>query len=227
MTKMLLLRVGIDSGSGGALAPRFSDGTFEYVPIPEKGQLIPGRGVSYRDLPGRFGGTLEAYARKAGFAHHDPEFATFTYGEPNEPKRGQLLQMRRGDYLVFYAGLQGDGLGRGTCFVIGYFVVAGVHTPPAGKVWPPVSLQRLHDNAHFRRANAEPSLVVVEGDPGESRFFRKALPLSDDSRNRNVLPEVADKIGYVGATLRAVGHWIPPSHVASAIAWLNTPAGET
>lgn len=32
----LFLRLGIDTGSGGALAPIFEDGTFEYIPIPEK-----------------------------------------------------------------------------------------------------------------------------------------------------------------------------------------------
>ena len=31
----LLLRVGIDKGCGGTLAPIFDDGSFEFVPIPE------------------------------------------------------------------------------------------------------------------------------------------------------------------------------------------------
>jgi hypothetical protein len=34
--KALLLRVGIDKGCGGALAPLFADGSFEYIPIPER-----------------------------------------------------------------------------------------------------------------------------------------------------------------------------------------------
>src|SRR5207237_1564496 len=33
--KALLLRVGIDRGAGGILAPIFPDGSFEYVPPPE------------------------------------------------------------------------------------------------------------------------------------------------------------------------------------------------
>jgi hypothetical protein len=32
---MALLRVGIDSGSGGMDGPLFADGTFEFVPIPD------------------------------------------------------------------------------------------------------------------------------------------------------------------------------------------------
>lgn len=34
--KALLLRVGIDKGYGGCLAPIFRDGSFEYIPIPER-----------------------------------------------------------------------------------------------------------------------------------------------------------------------------------------------
>jgi hypothetical protein len=33
--KALLLRVGIDKGSGGIYGPIFDDGSFEFVPIPE------------------------------------------------------------------------------------------------------------------------------------------------------------------------------------------------
>ena len=33
--KALLLRVGIDKGTDGALAPIFKDGSFEYIPISE------------------------------------------------------------------------------------------------------------------------------------------------------------------------------------------------
>ncbi len=33
--KALLLRVGLDRGTGGALGPIYPDGTFEYIPIPE------------------------------------------------------------------------------------------------------------------------------------------------------------------------------------------------
>ena len=33
--KAILLRIGIDKGLGGALGPIFSNGFFEYIPIPE------------------------------------------------------------------------------------------------------------------------------------------------------------------------------------------------
>lgn len=37
--KVALLRVGIDSGSGGIDGPVFSDGSFEYLPIPDSDGL--------------------------------------------------------------------------------------------------------------------------------------------------------------------------------------------
>ena len=51
--KALLLRVGIDKGCGGTLAPIFDDGSFEFVPIPES---VPAPGApTYNDRIGRKG----------------------------------------------------------------------------------------------------------------------------------------------------------------------------
>ena len=38
--------------------------------------------------------------------HLDPEFTTFTYGDPTPPKSG-LRRLGPGDLLVFYCGLKG------------------------------------------------------------------------------------------------------------------------
>ena len=37
--------------------------------------------------------------------HVDPEWETFTYGDPTTPKRS-LRHLKPGDFLVFYCGLQ-------------------------------------------------------------------------------------------------------------------------
>lgn len=216
--KILFLRVGIDRGCGGTLSPRFADGTFEYVPIPESRELRDGKGVAYTDLRGRHGGTLDQYSGSDGFTHYDPEFETFTYGEPNEPKRSQLLKLGAGDVLAFYAGFQGPGIDKGTCCVIGFLSVCAVHRPHANEPWPPASLASLHRNAHFRRKNPEPSLVVVEGDPTVSRLFSVAPILSD--KHQRVLPELEGVIGFDGSVMRAIGRWVPDSHAESAFNWL-------
>ena len=107
---VVLLRIGIDTGSGGIHGPLFADGTFEYIPIPD-GQAVEGR--TYGNTAGRHGRDLIDYFpasmrdRMAGQPMHvDPEFDTFTYGDPTTPKAG-LRRLEPGDLLVFYCGLQG------------------------------------------------------------------------------------------------------------------------
>lgn len=217
--KIIFLRVGIDRGCGGTLSPRFLDGSFEYVPIPESSELTFGKGIRYTDLQARCGGTLDRYSGSTGYTHYDPEFETYTYGEPNEPKRSQLLRLSTNDRLVFYSGFQGPDIVKGTCFVIGYFVVRAIHRPSMDESWPPISLEHLHRNAHFRRKNPEASLVVVEGDSSTSRLFRTSLQLSDG--NQMVLPDVKNIIGFDGSVKRAIGRWVPESHTKSAIKWLE------
>jgi hypothetical protein len=217
--KILFLRVGIDRGCGGTLSPRFADGTFEYVPIPESSELLAGRGISYPEIIARHGGTLDKYSGSTGYTHYDPEFETFTYGEPNEPKRSQLLRLEAGDRLVFYSGFQGTEIIRGTCFVIGYLSVRAIHRAPINELWPPASLKHLHRNAHFRRKHPEPTLVVVEGDPTTSRLFTIARQLSDG--NQKVLADIEDIIGFSGSVMRAIGRWVPETHHDKAIKWLT------
>lgn len=221
--KILFLRIGIDLGCGKHLSPLYSDGRFEYVPIPEGADKVhPTRGVRYSDIPARTGsGTLAPFVRQDGYAHHDPEFETFTYGEPNHPKRSQILALEPGDWLAFYAGFTGDTIAPGTCFVIGYFVIAKIHDVVGdGAVWPPQDLAHLSRNAHFRRVGPEAGLVVAKGDPILSRFYEVAKPFSD--QDRRALPKVTAITGLQGSVKRAIGRWVKdPERVASTVDWLT------
>ena len=49
---VVLLRIGIDTGSGGIHGPLFADGTFEYIPIPD-GHAVDER--TYGNTVGRQG----------------------------------------------------------------------------------------------------------------------------------------------------------------------------
>ena len=52
--------------------------------------------------------------------HFDPEFRTFTYGDPTTPK-ASLQRLSEGSLLVFYAGLKGwDFPSRSALYIIGY-----------------------------------------------------------------------------------------------------------
>src|SRR6266567_3607710 len=87
---VVLLRVGIDTGCGGIHSPLFRDGTFEFVPIPDS------RGLderTYGNSKGRLGRTFVEYFSKRNQVHAslqsmhvDPEFESFTYGDPTPPK---------------------------------------------------------------------------------------------------------------------------------------------
>ncbi|GAC1422638.1 MAG: hypothetical protein NVSMB6_24050 [Burkholderiaceae bacterium] len=103
---MVLLRVGIDWGSCRIQGPLFADGSFEFILISDSS----GYGNRmYGTTAGRKGTSFVSYfpvsrqkAMHGQAMHLDPEFETFTYGDPTAPKAGL-----RKDMLVFYAGLQG------------------------------------------------------------------------------------------------------------------------
>src|ERR1035441_8443171 len=125
--KVAMLRIGIDSGAGGIQGPLFHDGTFDYVPIPD------GFGIDERT----YGNTTSLKQRKlidyfpesrreamaSQSVHFDPEFATFTYGDPTSPKAG-LRHLEKGDMLIFYFGLEGwDFKSEPALYLMGYFEV--------------------------------------------------------------------------------------------------------
>ncbi len=132
--QVVLLRVGVDSGCGGIQGPLFADGMFEFICIPD-GQQVSVH--TYGNMVGKDGTPLVAYFPKSQrtfmaeqHVHVDPEFETFTYGDPTSPKRS-LRNLKSGDFLVFYCGLQRwdsnngwDRDHRPALYLAGYFEVA-------------------------------------------------------------------------------------------------------
>jgi hypothetical protein len=129
--QVVLLRVGIDTGSGGILSPLFKNGDFEFIPICDKRNRFGVNRETYGNTKGAKHRTLlvEYFSqRRRGkmqgmCLHRDPEFETFTYGDPTRPKRG-LRKLRKGDLLVLYAGLEGwDFRCDPALYVVGYFEI--------------------------------------------------------------------------------------------------------
>src|ERR1017187_10528934 len=129
--QVVLLRVGIDTGSGGIHGPLFCDRSFEYIPIPYR---FGGKGVDKRTYGNTRGSRKQSLvdyfpeARREKVSgqsiHFDPEFETFTYGDPTPPK-AKLRQLSEGGLLVFYAGLKGwDFDCVPALYIIGCFEVA-------------------------------------------------------------------------------------------------------
>lgn len=219
--KALLLRVGIDRGTGGALGPIFRDGVFEYIPIPE---AVPTRSpLTYATLPGRHVPSLATVlpARLAErHPHIDPDFATATYGDAAPRKRHQLLRLMSGDILVFYTGLSPrPPEDRPRLFAIGVLHVRKVHHLSPSDRGRRDLQRRFGQTAHFLRRIQDEELALVEGEPRESRLFARALPLAD--ANDCLLRDLA-AWGYQGSLLRSVGHWIDgPRSLRCLETWLR------
>lgn len=216
--KALLLRVGIDKGCGGTLGPIFDDGSFEFVPIPES--VAPPNAVTYNDRIGRMGKRLSTYVpprMKNAPMHEDPEFLTYTYGDPTT-KRYFLLKLAVGDLLVFYAGLQPFATDRyqEALYIIGYFPIKRViDFNSLSKAERDGYCHQYSNNAHLKRQNALDNLVIVEGNK-HSRILQKALLISEkrpDKRGRMthaLSSEMEDLLGISGFIQRS----IPPRFVS-------------
>jgi Nucleotide modification associated domain 3 len=231
---MVLLRVGIDSGSGGMDGPLFADGTFEFVPIPDSTGLDE---RTYGNHIARTGVPLSDFfppARRAAMGsqsmHFDPEFTSFTYGDPTKPKAG-LRCLKGGDLLVFYAGLRGYG-----CevppglYLIGYFEVAFAGL---ARDLTEEQIRACSDNFHVRHESQflaqRDRLVLVKGGSG-SRLLTKTVKISVLGEDRagtllKVLsPEMQQIFGDFGgkrSIQRSNPRWVPNEHIPGAACFVR------
>jgi len=237
--QVVLLRVGIDTGSGGILGPLFHDGSFEYIPIPDH---FKGKGAdkrTYGNTLGRMGRRLIDYfpeSRQERVScqsiHFDPEFEGFTYGDPTPPKVS-LQRLQEGSLLVFYAGLEGwDFRCPPAIYIIGYFEVmrAGLATS--------FTYKELHhsfkSNFHVMHTGVFDDqvdrLVLVKGSR-DSRLLTKAVKISamgKDSRGRplhKLSPEMQKRLGgFDGRTSiqRSPPRWVAPEFTDRAAQFIRS-----
>lgn len=228
--RVAMLRIGIDTGSGGMHGPLFQDGSFEFVPIPDS------RGDderTYGNTTGRRGHKLVEYfpsrrqsAMRDQSIHFDPEFATFTYGDPTPPKAG-LRNLEHGDLLVFYCGLEGhDFTSEPALYLMGYF---DIQTAGKAADWRDQETRRLfRNNFHVRHQNVferqKAELVLVKGS-NRSRLLRKAVRISVMGQNRlgQPLKVLSPKMQKIFGTFdgklsfqRSPTRWVDPAFVARA-----------
>ncbi|KXA98624.1 hypothetical protein AKJ39_01360 [candidate division MSBL1 archaeon SCGC-AAA259J03] len=159
--------------------------------------------------------------------HYDPEFETYTYGDPGRPKRNQLSKLEGRDLLIFYSGLEPqDFSDRDRLYVIGYFTISNVYdfrdlTPPERKD----VFEKLPNNAHSKIGELNQDLVIVKGDPEKSELFEKALLIGDGKNPESMVPDLEGITGYSGGIQRAVGHWIDEEHIPETKKQLCTVFG--
>jgi len=242
MTKAVLLRVGIDSGCGGIQGPLFSDGSFEFICIPDKKRVSE---HTYGNCIGQNGLPFSEYFPEshrdkiaAQTIHLDPEFTTYTYGDPTSPKRS-LRKFKRGDFLIFYCGLQEWNRQTGwqtnqtpALYIVGYFVVetAGMATDFSKSDLK----SQFGENFHVRYPSVfevqQEELVLVKGGLG-SRLLSKAYKISALGKDRQgkplkiLSPEMQEIFGDFGGKVsiqRSPPRWIENSFVDKAISFVST-----
>jgi hypothetical protein len=213
--KAMLLRVGIDKGCGRALSPIFKDGSFEYIPIPESDpETCETR--TYQNTLGRTNSHLSNFLPSKicqSKMHFDPEFETFTYGDPSPSKRKFLLKLDKNDLLVFYAGLmpyQNDEYPN-ALYIIGYFLVKNIiDFNDLSEEETSTFCNLYSNNSHIKRYNGLTDLVIVEGDKNKSRLLDKAILISKPQLNKigrsyhAVSPEMEKLLGIKGSIQRSI-----------------------
>jgi hypothetical protein len=236
--QVVLLRVGIDTGSGGIHGPLFSDGSFEYIPIPDRfgGEAVDKR--TYGNTRGKSGQRLVDYfpetRREKVFdqsIHFDPEFETFTYGDPTRPK-ASLRQLSEGSLLVFYAGLKGWNFDcPPSLHIIGYFEVARAGLAASFSRAELTGI--FQNNFHVMHGNVfedqRDRLVLVKGN-ANSRLLKKAVKISSVETDRNgrslhrLAPEMQAVFGgFEGKTSiqRSPPRWVAPEFVQRAAQFIS------
>lgn len=238
--QVVLLRVGVDAGCGGIQGPLFEDGTFQFICIPDKQRVSV---HTYGNMIGRSGEPLVSYfprSQRRSLAeqhvHVDPEFETFTYGDPTVPKRS-LRNLRPGDLLVFYCGLQRwdavrgwDSNHRPALYLAGFFEVALAGL--AGGFDKKLLESQFGKNFHVRYPSVfdeqQDGLVLVKGGPG-SRLFRKAYEISVEGKDRankplKVLsPDMQKVFGTFGGRIsiqRSPPRWVETEFIERAIQYV-------
>jgi hypothetical protein len=198
----IAINVGANTTLPGFRAPLYPDGSFEYVPIPEReptDRPVP----TYADLPVAVDLPGDLLDRRV---HLDPcfrEYAgcpAYTYGDEHGVKAGPIASLEAGDWLLFYAtldatreGANPPSLGGPTpgaddhpdwvppdwgAYLVGAFRLDPA--PVTGEEYAAMNAAaraRYASNAHCKRATFD-ARVLATGDPDESRLFDRAVPLS-------------------------------------------------
>lgn len=214
---VVLAGVGADTTNLGALGRLYEDGTFEYIPIPEKtretdetetlgswelptGAVAADRTTRITPRPAREPDvTIPAPDHREWPLHRDPNFEALTYGEHRPGYVERLATLEPGDAVCFYAGLRCPD-GRAHRYAIGHMTVASVTVVPPGD--PEGRLAEHPANAHAKRTRGgqpflEKRLVVVDGDAGGLYESDPPRLSTYDEGGYRLAPGVADALAVV------------------------------
>lgn len=184
--RAVAINVGANTNEPGFRGPIHSDGSFEYIPIPESkatAEPVP----TYGDLAPHLDTPIPDDLADTP-VHLDPEFSEYpeceqyTYGDEHGIKAGPLSELSAGDLLLFYATLTVEGGAEWLpptwgAFLIGEFVLAADPLTPAESGVPADERPYFENNAHTKRDPPD-ARVLLRGDLDRSRLYDRAVPLS-------------------------------------------------
>lgn len=235
LPRIFLANVGVNASheGQGLKSPRFADGSFEFVTIPEQ-PILQNLNDSARKLKRYrdFSCFNEPERSLAEFlpnrvhslaTHYDPEFEQFTYGDECESnaRAAGLKLARPGDLLFFLARLidydtrSKKFTNQAGFYLIGFLEIAEI----LAQVRKPLSEKeqiKYGHNAHVRRAEALPErfydgFYVFKGSARSQRFrvavsFGRAqaeLTLRDRNGNEWAWDSGRSELQIIGSYTRA------------------------
>ncbi len=159
--------------SHGVLGPVCEHGSFRYIPIPERDPSP--RSWTYARL-GLARWLPEDWSFQ--YAHYDPEFETYTWGDYPNIRTFWTRQLDPGEHVFFIASLRSvNASGSWSYSVVGYFTLDGSPVEVSFPVTEAVA-ERFHNNAHIRRGKGRKPFIIFSGRSDNSRLLEKAVPIS-------------------------------------------------
>jgi hypothetical protein len=163
--------------------------------------------------------------------HFDPEFETFTYGDPTPPK-ASLRRLDEGSLLVFYAGLKGWNFDcPPALYIIGWFEIAraGLATSFSRAELAGLFGNNFHVMHRDVFDDQKDRLVLVRGN-SNSRLLKKSVKISSVGTDRNgrplhrLAPEMQAVFGgFEGNTSiqRSPPRWVAPEFTRRAAQFVS------
>lgn len=202
--RALAINVGANTTLPGVRGPVHADGSFEYVPIPER-EPVEGDVPTYEDLAAPVPSTLADRS-----VHLDPAFPSMpyceaaTYGDEHAVKATPIKRLAAGDRLWFYATLRVMESAAWLPPTWGAFVIGGfelAHAPVDGDTLaelPPAARERAETNVHFAREEPDPRVIAL-GKPTSPGLLDRAVPLSQPTGGSTPSRVVTDLSNDSGA----------------------------
>jgi len=194
MPKASIVHVGVNK-KHGRLGPIFGDGKFRFVPIPENQPSE--KSWTYDQL-----GLSEYVPLTWIYAHNDPEFKTFTWGDYKNKRTFCTRQLSQGDFVFFIASLAYNSsrtivrkawVADYGMYVIGYFELEEI--PQENNISYPIPSaikEKYANNAHIRWASNKeqfsPFLIFKGGE--HSKTLDIAVPFSVGSKPNTLAERV-------------------------------------